>query len=122
MTYTDANGNRKADYTTIPKKLSDYPAIGHDRRYNNLGINGASGLFFDTRAIGADWQFVGEELDIAVNGSIDPMTQIESASLAVGLGAAALGKTIFAGLTQSSTEIAMWYGIRSIGVTNSPGN
>jgi hypothetical protein len=37
----------------IPTNLAEYPAIGHDRRYDNLRIQGASGLFTDTRAIGA---------------------------------------------------------------------
>ena len=43
-------------YVPIPTMITDYPAIGHDRRYDNLEITRASGLFLDTRAIGADWR------------------------------------------------------------------
>ena len=120
MTYPDENGNRRPNYSVTPKSLAEYPAIGHDRRYDNLKINGASGLFFDTRAIGADWQFVSEELDIAGNSAFDPVTRTQSAILGLGLGAAALGKTLFASAFGSPGEIGMWYGISSIGVTNSP--
>jgi hypothetical protein len=121
MTYPDANGNRRPDYTTVPKSLAEYPAIGHDRRYDNLKINGASGLFFDTRAIGADWQFVGQELNIAFTPYFDPVTRVQSGVLGIGLGLAALGKTIFGFATpQSSANVMMWYQISNIGVTNSP--
>jgi RHS repeat-associated protein len=69
LTYPGPNNPKtysgKDDYSYVPSNLAEYPAIGHDRRYDNLGIKGASGLFADTRSIGADWKFVGEEFAIA---------------------------------------------------------
>ncbi|MFV8334474.1 two-component regulator propeller domain-containing protein [Flavobacterium sp. RSP29] len=56
--------SRKYTYSYVPTMITDYPAIGHDRRYDNLGITGASGLIFDTRAIGADWKFVSEQFQL----------------------------------------------------------
>ncbi|MCA1745673.1 MAG: LysM peptidoglycan-binding domain-containing protein, partial [Bacteroidales bacterium] len=48
LTYPGGNNPRTyADdysYSYVPKRLSEYPAIGHDRRYDNLGTAGAKGL------------------------------------------------------------------------------
>ncbi|MFN5865665.1 MAG: hypothetical protein ACK45R_01570, partial [Candidatus Kapaibacterium sp.] len=121
MTYPDVNGNRKPDYSTIPSSMAEYPAIGHDRRYDNLKIRGASGLFADTRALGADWQFVGEDLSIAYFPYLDPNTRAQSGVLGIGLGLAVLGKTIYAVATPNSlANIIAWYHISNMGVTNSP--
>jgi hypothetical protein len=108
-------------YSYVPTNLSEYPAIGHDRRYDKLGIKGASGLFTDTRAIGADWRFVGEELSIAVNPFLNPIDRLSAGILGVGLGLLALPKTLF----QLSTpfgymQTMMWYNISNQGVTNNP--
>ncbi|MGY0408847.1 MAG: RHS repeat-associated core domain-containing protein [Polaribacter sp.] len=112
-----------ADYTFIPDDFSEYPAIGHDRRYDNLNVAGASGLFTDSRAIGADWKFVSEELDIASNPFFSPKTRIYSGILGVGLGLSALPKTIVA-LNPTSGQgigyIMVWYNISNHGVTNAP--
>ena len=58
-------GNYSYEY--IPKYSSEYPAIRHNRRYDNLRIEGAKGLLTDKRAIGADWRFVLEKFAIANN-------------------------------------------------------
>lgn len=83
-----------ADYTAIPSSLADYPAIGHDRRYDKLKIKGLSGLLFDTRAIGADAIFVSEQMEIAYNPTLPLRDRIQANILGSGLGACALGKTL----------------------------
>ena len=108
-------------YSYVPTNLSEYPAIGHDRRYDKLGIKGASGLFTDTRAIGADWRFVGEELSIAGSPFLNPIDRMSAGLLGVGLGLSALPKTLF----QLSTpfgymQTMMWYNISNQGVNNAP--
>ena len=121
MTYPDANGNRRPDYTTVPKSLAEYPAIGHDRRYDNLKISGFWGLVSDTRAIGADWQFVSEELELAFTPYFDPVTRLQGAFFGTVLGGLALTKTIIGLSTpQSAANVIMWYQISNIGVTNAP--
>jgi hypothetical protein len=112
--------NGDYDYSHIPKYLSEYPAIGHDRRYDNLGITGKSGLFLDTRAIGADWQFVKEELQIA-SLPISTTERVRAALLGIGLGMAATPKTLYQYFKPfSSIENELWHNISNIGVTNSP--
>jgi len=121
MTYPDENGNRRPDYTTVPKSFAEYPAIGHDRRYDNLKISGFWGLVSNTRAIGADWQFVSEELNIAFTPYMDPVTRLQSAFFGTVLGGLALTKTIIGLSTpQSTANVIMWYHISNIGVTNAP--
>jgi RHS repeat-associated protein len=69
LTYPGGNNpkkyNSKYDYSYAPLSFAEYPAIGHDRRYDNLRVEGAKGLLGDTRAIGADWKFVSEEFSVA---------------------------------------------------------
>ena len=75
--------------------LQDYQNIlllGHDRRYDNLGTAGAKGLLTDTRAIGADWRFVGEELFIASNQFVDPITRVQAGILGAGIRISSLPK------------------------------
>lgn len=82
MSYPGGNNPRTYagdySYSYVPKRLSEYPAIGHDRRYDNLGTAGAKGLLTDTRAIGADWRFVGEELSIALNPFNDSVSRMQA--------------------------------------------
>ena len=126
-TYAGGNNpltyNKDDSYEYIPTMLTDYPAIGHDRRYNNLKTGGLKGLLFDTRAIGADWVFVGEELSIALNPYIDPVTRINAGLLGAGLGAMAVPKSLF-NLAQPNAlvETIIWFNISNNGVTNTPGN
>ncbi len=112
------------DYTFVPKDLSEYPAIGHDRRYDNLDVAGALGLFTDTRAIGADYRFVSEELQIAANPFLPLKTRIYAGTLGVGLGLAAYPKTIFKLIftpnNKGVQDIILYYHISNHGVTNTP--
>ncbi|MGY3793191.1 RHS repeat domain-containing protein [Aquimarina sp. 433] len=127
LTYPGGNNpltyNGDYTYTAIPKDLSGYPAIGHDRRYDNLNIAGASGLFTDTRAIGADWKFVSEELEIAGNPVLPLKTRLYAGTLGVGLGLAALPKTLVKLAEPNGVgmmEIEIYYHLSSHGVTNAP--
>jgi len=127
LTYPGGNNPRtysgKYTYSYVPGRLSEYPAIGHDRRYDNLGTAGAKGLLTDTRAIGADWRFVGEELGIALNPFNDPITRMQAFILGEGLGLASFPKTLYQ-LSQPNgfLEIIMWYNVSNVGVTNTPSN
>lgn len=124
QTFPDASGERQPDYSVTPTNLAEYPAIGHDRRYDNLGIAGASGLFTDPRAIGADWQFVKEELQIAywAYRMGDYKTSVTAAGLGLGLGVAATPKTIIhmANPHTGYPYIKTWHRVSNIGVSNAP--
>jgi RHS repeat-associated protein len=114
--------NKDYTYSYVPTMITDYPAIGHDRRYDNLKITGASGLFFDTRAIGADWKFVSEEFQLC-HIAPDIETKIDALILGTGLGMAATSKTLFQmNKLGGLGEIVYWYYISNTGVTNKPGN
>ncbi len=117
MTY-----NKDYTYLYIPTMLTDYPAIGHDRRYDKLQIAGIRGLFLEARAIGADWRFVSEQL-MLMSLPLDYSTRINAGILGLGLGAAALPKTVFQlSKPNGYPEMMMWYHISNYGVTNNPGN
>ncbi|HAN00721.1 MAG TPA: hypothetical protein DCQ26_19175 [Marinilabiliales bacterium] len=111
------------NYSYVPTNLAEYPAIGHDRRYDNLKIKGVVGLFTDTRAIGADYRFLVEELGVAVNpfNGADLITRSQAFTLGEGLGLAAFPKTIFQ-LSKSAgfVDIIMRYNISNQGVNNAP--
>jgi hypothetical protein len=68
LTYAGGNNpisyNLRPNYSYVPTSAADFPAIGHDRRYDSLNISGWKGVVFDTRSTVADWQFVGEEITI----------------------------------------------------------
>ena len=55
-----------------------------------MKIQGASGLFTDTRAIGADWRFVGEEMKVAANPFLNPMDRMSAGVLGLGVTAVQL--------------------------------
>ena len=115
-------GNYSYEY--IPKYSSEYPAIGHDRRYDNLRIEGIKGLLTDTRAIGADWRFVLEEFAIANNVFNNPIDRVKASALGIGLGVLATPKTIYqlskADKVSALLEIILYYKASNIGVTNIP--
>jgi hypothetical protein len=125
LSYPGANNpksiNREDNFSYVPNNLAEYPAIGHDRRYQNLKINGASGLFTDTRAIGADWKFVGEELSLAANPYINSTDRLSAGVLGVGLGLCVLPKTILQFMRPyGNIQALKWYGISNQGVNNNP--
>lgn len=111
-------------YAFSPSFQSEYQAIGHDRRYDNLGTEGAMGLLTDTRAIGADYKFVAQELKIALNpfnGALNADKQA-AGMLGVGLGIAAAPKTIFKLATDGNAfyNIYQDYKTSNKGVSNIP--
>ena len=116
-------GNTEYDYSFVPESPAEYPAIGHDRRYDNLKVVGASGLFGDTKAIGADYKFVGEQLGLA-SLPLSPKYKLQSLLLGVGLGLSALPKTIYQFSKPISGgnlfEVMMYYHISNNDVTNKP--
>lgn len=101
LSYPGGNNPRSYDgdtcYIYVPINKAEYPAIGHDRRYDRLKIEGAGGLFFNTKAIGADWRFVAEELFIYASTSSleDSDSKLSALLLGVGLGLAATPKTYY---------------------------
>lgn len=112
--------NGKYDYSYVPHDLSEYPAIGHDRRYDKLGITGASGLFKDSRAIGADWKFVIEELSLAASPLPGNM-RLHAFTLGLGLGMASLPKTASTLMTPNGFfQIMLWYHVSNQDVKNTP--
>jgi len=123
QTYPDSEGNRKPHYGTTPVNLAGYPAMGHDKSYDILKINGASGLLSDTRAIGADYRFVRNEFRM---GNISMMTGDYSTAaraygLGVGLGVLALPKTLFQlSKPQGFLQIMMWDAVSQPRQSNTP--
>ncbi len=113
--------SKEDSYEYIPKSMADYPAIGHDRRYDALKIKGPRGLFTDTRAIGADWRFVAEEVGVVLNPASSINEKLQATYLGFGLGLFALPKTIYQ-LSQpyGGITILSWYHISNYGVTNQP--
>ncbi|WP_317129501.1 RHS repeat domain-containing protein [Chryseobacterium candidae] len=111
-------------YQYSPLFQSEYPAIGHDRRYDNLGTEGAMGLLTDTRAIGADYKFVAQELKIALNPFNGATSADKQAAgmVGVGLGIAAAPKTIFKLATDGNAiyNIYQDYKTSNKGVSNTP--
>ena len=118
------SNNNDYNYSYVPYSKAEYPAIGHDRRYDNLKIVGLTGLLLDTRSIGADWRFVIEEFNIAFNPrNRNEQEKLQAFILGVGLGIAALPKTIVtfgSGNPGAYANVSMWYHISNIGVTNDP--
>ncbi len=112
--------NGKYSYAHIPKELSEYPAIGHDRRYDRLGITGASGLFFDPRATGADWRFIMEEFGIStlpIGNGAKLHAGLFGTFMAVGV----LPKTLYSIISSKGIgDIVFWYNISNVGVNNYP--
>jgi RHS repeat-associated protein len=111
--------NGDYDYSYRPMRLSEYPAIGHDRRYDNLKAVGASALFTDSRTIGADWKFVSEEFAIA-SLPIGTKTRVQAFVLGLGLGIAATGKTVLEFASPQPSTSGAWFSISDKGVTNNP--
>ena len=109
------------NFSYIPSNKSEYTAIGHDRRYDNLGIEGGGGLLFDTRSIGADWKFVSEEFSIATNTFNNPVDRICAGTLGFFLGLASTPKTLIQfGDPHSSWQVISSYNLSNLGVNNNP--
>src|SRR5690606_20346858 len=104
--------NGDYNFSYVPYSKAEYPAIGHDRRYDNLDAAGAAGLLFDTRAIGADWKFVAEEYRIAFNPrNRNEHEKLDAFLLGTGLGAAASLKTIYTLVKRGPVGSASYIGM-----------
>ena len=116
--------NGDYSYSYVPSDLSEYPAIGHDRRYDKLKIQGASGLFFDSKAIGADYRFIYEEARIALQPNLPFKYRYHAGLLGYLLSIPAHFKTIIFMKTHNILEwypyLYNWYQKSNIGVNNKP--
>jgi len=122
--------NLQDNFSYVPYFESEYPAIGHDRRYDRLDIEGAAGLLTDSRSLGADIRFVAEEFRVAFspggpsNGILDSYNRSSALILGIGLGAAATPKFMYemanSGPYNATAHILPWYYISNIGVNNTP--
>jgi hypothetical protein len=83
------------DYSYVPQRIEEFPAITHDLAYDKLKIRGGGGLFTAKSAIGADYKFVTQELAIALTPALSMRSRVTAGALGVGLGLAALPKTIW---------------------------
>lgn len=113
------------DFSYVPKSIAEYPAIGHDRRYANLGIAGASGLLTDTRAISTDFRFVAQSF-MAIGMTNSYKEKWDSFKLGMGLGFLASFKTIYHFTSQSCMSsvpsVVYWDTVANKGVSNAPSN
>jgi hypothetical protein len=67
----------------------------HDLAYDRKKAKGALDLFLNTDVIDDDWKFVNQELALAMNPSLDPVTRTQAFILGYGLGAASRPKVIY---------------------------
>lgn len=82
------------DYSVIPSKIVEYPAIIHDLKYTRAGVSGFKGLATSSKVIGADYKFVGQELALALNPGLSLKQRSQALILGTGLGLVALPKTL----------------------------
>ncbi len=97
MTYPDADGKRKADYTAEPANISDAMSKLHDLEYGAVGIAGKKGLFTDSKGSAADFRFYSNQKTAAkvALANKDYKTLRQAIGVGYGLGAAAIPKTIY---------------------------
>ena len=99
------------NYTLPPKSIVDKYAKIHDMRYDLLHVSGGGGVIFDSRAIGADYHFIGGELSVFMNpfGNISDRWEAFSAGIIIFAGT--LPKTVLTLADPSGTgpaNIALW--------------
>lgn len=94
------------DYSYRPSNIIEYPGMYHDKAYDKKQVKGAAGLFFSTKVIGDDWRFVGQELMLANNPALDPVSRFQARIFATGLGLAATPKTAI---------YFLWKGVQGLG-------
>ena len=111
-TYPNSKGEVLPIYSVPPVNWSGIPALIHDQEYDIVGAQGASGLFFDHRTIGADWRFVAHELVIADQARMtgQPGVMLKSLTLGIGLGIAAFPKTAIAYSSPTTTFQSVFWG------------
>ena len=90
------NKNGDDDYSLTPINQADANGLVHDLRYDKIDSRGFKGLFLETKAIGADYDFVYKQFKTALmpfgNNMQNSFTALISGSV---LGFVALPKTIF---------------------------
>lgn len=107
-----------------PRLRSEYPTIGHDRRYDRLGATGASGLFLDFRAIGADRKLIEEERELMFDKDIALRDKVGAFVVASGIAIASSFKTVgfclwqMGQLKNCDNDIQKYYDQSNVGVTN----
>jgi len=92
------------DYTYAPRRIEELPAIAHDLAYDKLNVRGGGGLFTAKSAIGADYRFVAQELTISII-STNIRTKYTAGALGVGLGLAALPKTVYSTVMDTYAKV-----------------
>uniref|UniRef100_UPI0025CE42FB RHS repeat domain-containing protein n=1 Tax=Flavobacterium sp. TaxID=239 RepID=UPI0025CE42FB len=92
------------DYSYIPTRPEEFPAITHDLAYNDLKIRGAEGLFTAKSAIPADYKFVTQELAIALSPAYSMRTRVTAGTLGLGLGFFASFKVQYFTVTDAFKE------------------
>jgi hypothetical protein len=129
LSYPGGNNPRtySGDYTYsyVPENAAEYPAIGHDRRYDKLGISGLNGLLTDQRACGADMRYVLENMAITYSPtSYYSLTErVDALILGTGLGLMSLPKTLLQlAKPNGALEMLGWYNYCNKGITNIPSN
>ena len=125
------NYNGTYNYSMPLMSQTDGPSLGHDRRYDRVGVAGAGAVFSDTRTSLIDLRFVAEQYQIAFNPgntampTRDPMGAI-SAFKSFVAGTGILFYSLPKMINQSMTNPAgwgsslMWYQVSNIGVNNVP--
>lgn len=86
--------NGKDDYSYAPSNFVELAAYRHDQHYDKLGVKGIVGLSTSTKAIGADYTYVAENLAAALNPRLSIFQRSKALGLGLGLGAIAAPKTI----------------------------
>ncbi|GAB3639106.1 hypothetical protein GCM10027422_46970 [Hymenobacter arcticus] len=129
LDYTGGNNpksyNGNDNYEHRPESLADYPSIGHDRRYDNIGARGPHGVLFDTHATGADLRFGAEQYGTFVgafySGKFVDAYEALGAGTVIGVIGIAKGLYVIAGDPKNGLfELITWYKISNKGVTNDP--
>lgn len=95
----------KDDYSYIPTRPEEFPAITHDLTYNSLKIRGGNGLFTATSAISADYKFVTQELAIALTPAYSMRSRVTAGSMGIVLGAFALPKTVYSAINNTYQKV-----------------
>jgi hypothetical protein len=93
------------DYSYVPQRIEEFPAIAHDLAYDKLKIRGGGGLFTAKSAISADYKFVTQELAIALTPAFSMRSRATAGALGIGLGLAALPKTVYSAINDTYQNV-----------------
>uniref|UniRef100_A0A0N4ZEC0 RHS repeat-associated core domain-containing protein n=1 Tax=Parastrongyloides trichosuri TaxID=131310 RepID=A0A0N4ZEC0_PARTI len=93
------------DYSVAPKNAADRNGLIHDRAYDDLGIEGASGLFLSKQAIPADKRFVSNQMSIMMNAWYPMDVRFQAGVSGFILGGAATPKITVYGTQDAVKEV-----------------